>query len=91
MKRCLGTLANHLAFCLRHLWRTVSQYALVAVAGVVLLLLWYAVDSVWVTTGYKTQIVALLMAQSLMFARIGLRVGLYASQIALYRRLSPPA
>lgn len=77
------------AFCLRHLLRTAGQYALVALAGVVLLWLWYAVDSAWVTTGYKTQVVALLLAQSLMFARIGLRVGLYASQIALYRRLSP--
>lgn len=77
-----------LAFCLRHLLRTVGQYALVALAGVVLLGLWYAVDSAWGTTGYKTQIVTLLLAQSLMLARITLRLGLAAGQIALYRRLS---
>jgi hypothetical protein len=77
------------AFCLRHLLRTTGQYALVALAGVVLLWLWYAVDSAWVTTGYKTQIVTLLLAQTLMLGRIALRLGLYASQIALYRRLSP--
>ena len=53
-----------------------------------LLGLWSVVDSAWVTTGYKTQIVTLLLAQALMFGRIALRVGLQASQIALYRRLA---
>ena len=73
-------------FCVRHLLRATAQLVLVALAGLVLLGLWNVVDSAWVTTGYKTQIVTLLLAQALMFGRIALRVGLQASQIALYRR-----
>ena len=73
-------------FCVRHLLRATAQLALVALAGLVLLGLWNVVDSAWVTTGYKTQVVTLLLAQALMFGRIALRVGLQASQIALYRR-----
>lgn len=75
-----------LVFCVRHFLRTAGQLAVVALFGLLLLGLWHAVDSVWVTTGYKTQIVTLLLAQALMFGRIALRVGLQASQIALYRR-----
>jgi hypothetical protein len=86
----LLAVVSALAFCLRHLLRTVGQYALVALAGVVVLGLWYALDSVWVTTGYKTQVVTLLLAQTLMLSRIALRLGLSASQIALYRRLAVP-
>jgi hypothetical protein len=77
-----------LVFCLRHLLAAAGQLILVALAGVVLLALWRAVDSVWVTTGYKTQAVTLLLAQGLVLGRIALRVGLQGSQIALYRRMN---
>jgi hypothetical protein len=77
-----------LAFCLRHPLRTAGQLAVVGLAGLLLLALWHGLDSVWVTTGYKTQLVTLLLAQGLMLGRITLRVGLSAGQIALYRRLS---
>jgi hypothetical protein len=77
-----------LFFCLRHLLRVAGQLALVGLAGVLLLGLWGALDSAWVTTGYKTQIVTLILAQALMLGRIGLRVGLSASQIALYRAVN---
>jgi hypothetical protein len=78
-----------LAFCLRHPLRTAGQLALVGIAGVVLLASWHGLDSAWATTGYKTQAVTLLLAQGLVLGRIALRVGLQASQIALYRRLQP--
>lgn len=77
------------AFCLRHLLRTAGQLALVALAGVLLLAIWHVLDAAWVTTGYKTQFVTLLLAEALLLGRIALRVGLQASQIALYRRLPP--
>lgn len=77
------------AFCLRHLPRAAGQYALVALAGALLLALWHALDSAWTTTGYKTQVVALLMAEAWMLGRIALRLGLQGGQIALYRRLQP--
>jgi hypothetical protein len=37
-------------------------------------------------TGYKTQLVFLALAQALVLARVGLRLGLLAGQVALYRR-----
>jgi hypothetical protein len=58
----------------------------VALAGLLLLGAWSAVDAAWETSGYKTQLVALLLAEALMLARVGLRLGLQASQIALFRR-----
>ena len=76
------------AFCLRHLLRTGGQYALVALAGVLLVAVWRALDAAWVPTGYKTQTVTLLLAEALLLGRLALRLGLQASQIALYRRLS---
>jgi hypothetical protein len=78
------------AFCLRHLLRTAGQYALVALAGMLLFALWHSLDSAWTTTGYKTQLVTLFLAEGLLLGRIALRLGLQASQIALYRRLSAP-
>ena len=76
------------AFCVRHLLRAAGQYATVALVGLLLLVLWRAFDSVWVTTGYKTQLVTLLLAEALMLGRIALRLGLQGGQIALYRRLT---
>jgi hypothetical protein len=78
-----------LSFCLRRPLAAFGQLALVGLAGVALLALWHVLDAAWETTGYKTQIVTLLLAQALMLGRIALRVGLQASQIALYRRSSP--
>jgi hypothetical protein len=79
-----------LAFCLRHPLGTAGQLGAVGLASMLLLALWHAADSVWVTTGYKTQAVTLLLAQGLMWGRIALRVGLQGGQIVLYRRLSGP-
>jgi hypothetical protein len=86
--------ASAAVFCLRHLLATVGQMAVVGSGALLLLALWQAVDSAWVTTGYKTQVVTLLLAQILMFGRIALRLGLQASQIGLYRLIqtaAPPA
>jgi hypothetical protein len=77
---------SSLAFCLRHPLAVAAQAVLVGLAGLLLVALWTALDSVWETTGYKTQLVTLLLAEALMLARIGLRLGLQASQIALFRR-----
>jgi hypothetical protein len=78
---------SSLAFCLRHPASVAAQAAVVGLAGLLLLALWTAIDSVWGTTGFKTQIVTLLLAEALMLGRIGLRLALQGSQIALYRRL----
>ncbi|HVR71639.1 MAG TPA: hypothetical protein VMT87_12430 [Vicinamibacteria bacterium] len=84
----LLAVVSSLTFCLRHPLRTAGQLALVGLAALALLAVWHGLDTAWGTTGYKTQIVTLLLAQGLMFGRIALRVGLAAGQLALYRRLS---
>lgn len=79
-------MVSSLAFCLRHPLVVMGQAAVIGLAGLLLVALWTALDSLWVTTGYKTQLVTLLLAEALMLGRIALRLGLQASQIALFRR-----
>jgi hypothetical protein len=63
---------------------------MVAVAGLALLLAWRVLDGGVEVTGYKTQLVFLVLAQAFLLARIGLRLLLLAGQVALYRsRVTP--
>lgn len=72
-----------------HAGRTLGHYFALVAAGALLLLAWAALDARLVTTGYRTQLVALLLAQALLAGRIALRLSLFAGQIALLRnRLS---
>lgn len=77
-----------LSFCARNLLRAAGLYGLIALASVLLLALWNALDVAWTVTGYKTQIVALLLAQALVLGRIALRLTLLGGQLSLYRRFS---
>jgi hypothetical protein len=79
---------SSLSFCLANLLRTLAQYALVLPIAVVVIAVWSFLDGHWETTGYKTQLVTLLLAEALVASRIGLRLLLLASQVALYRRLN---
>jgi hypothetical protein len=74
-----------LGFTLGNLGRVAGQYAVVGLAGVLMLALWAAFDARWVATGYKTQLVTLVLFQLVILGRIGLRLVLTASQLALYR------
>ena len=81
---------SSLAFCLGHLRRTAGHYlAVVVLLPAVLLALWGALDGAWQTTGYKTQLVTLLLAQALVAGRIFLRLALLGGMVALYRREEP--
>lgn len=80
---------SSLAFCLRHFLRTFGHYLAVAAGGVVLLVVWSALDGRWETVGYKTQLVTFALFQALIFGRLMLRLGLLGGQIALYRRYGP--
>lgn len=82
----LLALLTSLAFCLRNLHRAAGQYLALAAMGVALIVAWGALDARWETTGYRTQLVALLPAQAFVISRIGLRLSLLAGQVALYRR-----
>jgi hypothetical protein len=76
---------SSLSFCLRHLGRVAAHYALLAAALALLLLAFKALDGAWTTTGYKTQIVTLLLLQAFVFGRIFLRLALLGGQLEIYR------
>lgn len=77
-------------FCAANLVRTVGHYAGLVVLGSLLLAIWSFLDGRIETTGYTTQLVALLLAEALIVGRIALRLSLFAGQIALYRRQTSP-
>lgn len=79
---------SSIGFCLGHLRRTLGHYLAVALLGLVLLAVWSLADVRWIATGYRTQLVTLLLAQGLVLGRIVLRVALLGGQVALYRRES---
>jgi hypothetical protein len=81
-------LASSLSFCLRHVIRAAGHYLAVAGLGVLLLVVWSGLDGHWNATGYKSQLVTLLLAQGLIVGRIVLRLSLFGGQLALYRRAS---
>ena len=84
-------LASALAFALTRPLRAFGHYLAVAVLGLGLLAVWHALDSSFEATGYASQAVTLILAQALLFGRIGLRVALWAGQIDLWRRDARPS
>ena len=80
----LATLSS-LSFCVMHPIRTVGHTLLVLVGAVVLFFTWSLIDTSWVTTGYKTQLVAAALGQSLVLGVIGLRLAWLGGQFAIYR------
>jgi len=86
-RSALLALVSALGFGLRHLGRVVGHVLAMALLGVLCLAAWSALDSSFETTGYKTQLVSMLLSQALVGSLIGLRVALYAGQIGLYRAL----
>lgn len=74
-----------LGFTLRRLGAVAGQYAVVGLLGALVLAVWAAFDARWVTTGYRSQLVTLVLFQAVVLSRIGLRLALLASQVALYR------
>jgi hypothetical protein len=86
-RSALLALVSAAGFCLRNLRRAFGHALLIALLGVTLVAAWSALDGAFETTGYKTQLVALALSQGLVLGLIGLRLSLYAGQIALYRAL----
>ena len=80
-------LLSSAGLCLAHFARTFGHVLLMAALGLAGLGLWTVLDRHWQTTGYKTQIVTLLLLEGLVFLRIFLRVATAGGQVALARRL----
>lgn len=76
---------SSLAFCTRRFASAFGQYVAIAAMGGVLLALFGLVDSWLVVVGYKTQLVALVLFESFMAARVALRLWLLAAQVELQR------
>ena len=75
-----------LAFALRRIVPTIVVVAGVALAGLAVLALWLAFDRAWLATGFRTQVVTLLVMQAVVFARILVRIALAGALMDLYRR-----
>jgi len=79
---------SSLGFCARNLFAALGQYLAVLALGVGLVALFGALDGRLVVTGWRSQIVALVLFQAFLAARIALRLGLLASQVELQRARS---
>jgi hypothetical protein len=76
---------SSLGFCGRRLAAAFGQYVVIAALGGLLLALFGLLDSWLVVVGYKTQLVALVLFEAFMAARIALRLWLLAAQVELQR------
>jgi hypothetical protein len=77
---------SSVGFCARHLLAAFGQYVVVGAAGIALLALFGAFDARLAVIGWRSQLVALLLFQAVVAARIALRLGLLASQMELQGR-----
>ena len=77
---------SSVGFCLRQAPRVLGHYFTMVVLGAAALWIFARIDPLPWTTGYKTQILALLVLQAFVLLRIALRLSLLAGQTALYRR-----
>lgn len=77
-------------FCAAFFKRTAGHYLSLAVLAIAWLTAYLVVDGWLDVTGYKTQLVALLLGELLIAGRIALRLSLFAGQMGLYRRQTAP-
>jgi hypothetical protein len=76
---------SSLGFCARNFFAVVAQYAAVVLLALLLLAVWSALDGQQAVVGWRSQLVALVLFQGFLLARIALRLGLLASQLELHR------
>ena len=88
-KSALLAYVSALGFCFRHAARALGHYALVAALAGLSLGLWAVLDSAFAVTGWGTQLLAFVLMQTFVAARIGLRVALVGGQVELYRSSDP--
>jgi len=83
----LATLSS-LGFCLRRLGSAAGQYAVAVAAAAALLALFTLADSWLTVVGFRTQLLALLLFEAFVAARIAIRLWLLASQLELQQELA---
>ena len=80
----LLAVVSAVGFLLRNPLKALGHCAAIGLLLIALLASWSVVDGAWETTGFRSQLVTLALAQGLMFGRIFLRVGLLGGMLALY-------
>jgi hypothetical protein len=75
-----------MAFAVAHLVSTIVIAAAVGALGLAALWIWHAFDQAWMTTGFRSQLLTLLVMQALVLARILLRISFAGALMHLYRR-----
>jgi hypothetical protein len=74
---------SSLAFCWRRLGAALGQYAVAVAAALALLALFAVADSWLRVVGFRTQLLALVLFEAFVAARIAIRLWLLASQVEL--------
>ncbi|MET0553373.1 MAG: hypothetical protein ABW221_10070 [Vicinamibacteria bacterium] len=74
-----------LGFCGRNPGRTILHSAAVLLIGIALVAAWTGLDGLVPVSGYRTQLLWLVLAQGFVGLRLFLRVSLLGGQVALYR------
>lgn len=77
---------SSVGFCARNLPAALGQYLAVGAGGALLLALFGALDARLAVVGWRTQLVAFLLFEAVVAARIALRLGLLAAQVELQAR-----
>ena len=78
--------ASSAGFCLRRFPSAFGQYVVVGLLGALLLAVFVFLDARLAVTGFRTQLVALVLFEAFVAGRIALRLGLLASQLELQVR-----
>ena len=79
-------IVSALGLALSRLWATIVVTGALALLAALVLAIWLAFDDAWATTGFRSQIVTLVVMQAVLLARILVRLALPASLMALHRR-----
>jgi hypothetical protein len=74
---------SSLGFCARNFLSALGQYFVVGVLGIGLVALFGVLDGRLTVVGWRSQLVALVLFEAVVAARIALRLGLLASQVEL--------
>lgn len=76
---------SSLGFCARNFFPALAQYGVVLVLGALVMALFGAADARLQVIGWRSQALALVLFQSVVVARIALRLALLAGQVELQR------
>jgi hypothetical protein len=78
-------LLSSLGFCARRFFAAIAQYGVVLLLGALVVALFGALDGRLHVIGWRSQVMALVLFEAVVAARVALRLGLLAGQVELQR------